>query len=190
MLILIHLESMIKQTSILMRHVKIFLLTEEDDPLGNQNMNKKCHLEERAKELDLMEEDVERLYQRLSEKYQLPKERHSNMFEIRNGELYYKGVDKPLTYNRGKIKTVGKIYKILGENRLHVLGFDISKGKPIPQQSVILNKADEEMPSTSDLANVDDIEFQEITGNVQEAWRISLCNSRENPLRIYPCMNS
>ena len=60
-----------------------------------------------------MEEDVERLYQRLSENYQLPKERHFDMFKIGNGELYYKGVDKPLIYDKGKLRTAGEIEKVL-----------------------------------------------------------------------------
>ena len=36
----------------------------------------------------------------------------------------------------------------------------------MPQQSVILNKAEEELPSTSDIANVEEIELQEIMENV------------------------
>ena len=39
-------------------------------------------------------------------------------------------------------------------------------GKPTPQQSVILNKSKEELPSTSDVAKADDIELQEIMENV------------------------
>ena len=51
----------------------------------------------------LLKDDVERLYQKLSERYQLSEERHFDMFEIRNKELYYKGVKlyyKPLTYKK------------------------------------------------------------------------------------------
>ena len=39
-------------------------------------------------------------------------------------------------------------------------------GKLTPQQSVMLNKAEEEIPSTSDVANAGDIELQEIIENV------------------------
>ena len=35
-----------------------------------------------------------------------------------------------------------------------------------PQQATELNKAEEELPSVSDVANADDIELQEITENV------------------------
>ena len=96
------------------------------------------------------------------------------MFEIRNGELYHKGMDKPLTYNKGRIKTVGEIYKILGKNRLRDLSFDMPGGKPTPQQFVILNRVEEEMPSTTDVANAGDTELQEITENV--------ARSTENPV--------
>ena len=105
-----------------------------------------------------MEVDVERLHKKLSEKYQLPEERHYDMFEIRrNGELYYKGVDKPLTYNKGRLKTVGKIKKIVGKNRLRALGLGITKGEVTHQQTIALDKADEQMPSTSDIAKADGI---------------------------------
>ena len=62
---------------------------------------------------ELMREDVERLCKKLSERYKLPEERHLDMFEIRNEELYYKGLDKPLTYEKERLRTVGEIEKIL-----------------------------------------------------------------------------
>ena len=64
-----------------------------------------------SQSIRLMREDVEKLYKKLSERYQLPEERHFDMFEIRNGELYYKGVGKPLTYKKGRLKSVGEIDK-------------------------------------------------------------------------------
>ena len=54
------------------------------------------------------------------------------------------------------------IADILGKNRLHRLGFDIPVGKVTARQAVMLNKAAEELPSESDITNVDDIELQEI----------------------------
>ena len=53
-----------------------------------------------------------------------------------------------------------------GKNRLHNLGFNIPSGKLTPQQSVILNRVEEGMPSTSDVAKADDIELKEIMENV------------------------
>ena len=49
---------------------------------------------------------------------------------------------------------------------LCALGFDISKGKITPQQDLALNEAEEEMPSISDVVNVDEIELQETMENV------------------------
>ena len=84
------------------------------------------------------------------------------MFEIRNGELYYKGVDKPLTYNKGRLRSVDEIEKLLGKKRLCHLGFDISMNKITAQQAVRLNKMKEELPCASDVAKADNIELQEV----------------------------
>ena len=82
---------------------------------------------------------------------------------------------------------VTAILEILVKEELCELGFDIPRDKITAQHAVMLNKTKEELPSTSDVAKADDIELQEIIGN---AVRISLCNSRVNPLRICPCTNS
>ena len=54
------------------------------------------------------------------------------------------------------------IADILGENRVHRLGFNIPVGKLTAQQAVMLNKAAEELPSESDITKADDTELQEI----------------------------
>ena len=74
-------------------------------------------------------------------------------------------MNRPLTCKDGILRSAGEIARILGKNRLRNLGFDVPRGKPTPQQAVALNKAEEEMPSTSGVAKVDDIELQEITEN-------------------------
>ena len=51
---------------------------------------------------------------------------------------------------------------ILGKGGLRNLGFDIPRGKVTAWQAVMLNKAEEELPSESDISKVDDIELQEI----------------------------
>ena len=101
-------------------------------------------------------------------------------FRLKGKWLYFKGRDEPLTNEYGNLKTFSKLKNILGKNRLCGLGFDVPKGKVTTQQAVMLNRVEEEMPSTSNIAEADDIELQ----------RISLCNLRANPQRIYPCMNS
>ena len=51
---------------------------------------------------------------------------------------------------------------ILGKGGLCNLGFDIPKGKVTARQTVMLNKAAEELPSESDITIANDIELQEI----------------------------
>ena len=51
---------------------------------------------------------------------------------------------------------------ILGKNRLRRLGFNIPVGKVTARQAVMPNKASEELPSSSDITKMDDIELQEI----------------------------
>ena len=79
------------------------------------------------------------------------------------GELYYIGNRKPLM-TEGRLKSVGMMADILGQNRLRRLGFNIPVGKVTAQQAVMLNKAVEELPSESDITGADDIELQESIG--------------------------
>ena len=48
------------------------------------------------------------------------------------------------------------------------MGFNIPRGKVTAQQTVMLNKAAEELPSASDITKVDDIELQEIAENTSD----------------------
>ena len=57
-----------------------------------------------------------------------------------------------------KLRSFGEIAIILGNESLHNLGFDITRGEITAQQAVALNKAEEEMPSKSGVVKVDDIE--------------------------------
>ena len=56
--------------------------------------------------------------------------------------------------------------QILGKKELHDLGFDITRDKVTARQAIMLNRMEEELLSTSDLAKADNIERQEITENV------------------------
>ena len=99
------------------------------------------------------------LYQKLSEKYEVSEAFHFDYFELRDGERYYKGKSKSLTNRVGKLRSVGVIEEIRGKNKLRDLGFDIPKGKLTARQAAMLNKAEEELPSESDIAKADDIEL-------------------------------
>ena len=65
-----------------------------------------------------------------------------------------------LTNKDGKLKTFGEIKKILGLTIICDLDFDVPKRGLILQQVKALN---EKLPSESDIANVDDIELQDLS---------------------------
>ena len=109
----------------------------------------------------LMKDYVRDLYKKLSENIgETPELFHYDYFKLEGGELYYIGSRKPLT-TEGKLKSVGMLVDILGKNRLRRLDFNIPVGSITARQSVMLNKAAEELPSESDITKVDDIELQE-----------------------------
>ena len=68
----------------------------------------------------------------------------------------------------GKLKSVRMIADMLGKNRLRRLGFNIPVGKVTARQTVMLNKAAEELPSESDITGANDIELQEIAEKASE----------------------
>ena len=118
----------------------------------------------------LMKDYVKDLYKKLSENIgETQEESHFDYFKLEDGELYYRGNRKPLTYGEGKLKSVGEIAEILGKNRLRSLGFDIPKGKLTARQAVMLNRVKEELPFTSDITKVVDIELQEIMENASKS---------------------
>ena len=60
-------------------------------------------------------------------------------------------------YEKGKLRVVDKIDKVLGKNRLQDLGFDIPNSKITARQAIALSKTEEEQPSTSDIVKADEI---------------------------------
>ena len=78
-----------------------------------------------------------------------------------HGELYFKGRDEPLM-KKGCLKLYKSLIRILGKNRIYNLGFNVSEWPLSRKQAVTLNKAQEELPSASDITKADDIELQEI----------------------------
>ena len=109
-----------------------------------------------------MKDYVKDLYKKLSENIgETPEKFHCDYFKLEDGELYYRGKRRPLT-TKGVLKSVGMLMDILGKGGLRNLGFDIPRGKVTAQQTVMLNKTTEELPSESDMTRADDIELQEI----------------------------
>ena len=72
----------------------------------------------------------------------------------------------PLMIRGGKLTSVGVIANILDKEGICELGFDTPRGKVTARQAVMLNRVEEELPSTSDVTNADDIKLQEIMENV------------------------
>ena len=109
-----------------------------------------------------MKDYVKDLHKKLSENIGETSELfHHDYFKLEGGELYNIGNRKSLT-TEGKVKSVGTLADILGENRLRRLGFNIPVGKVTAWQAIMLNKAAEELPSESEITGADDIELQEI----------------------------
>ena len=118
--------------------------------------------------MEVLKEHVKALHKMLFEGTGQTREAlHFDNFELRDGELYYKGKSKSLMIKGGKLRSIGEITKILGKEGLCDLSFDIPvEGKVTARHAIMLNKAEEEMPSMSDIAKVDNIELQEIMENM------------------------
>ena len=115
-----------------------------------------------------MKDYVKDLYKKLSENIGETSEPfHFDYVKLEDGELYYRGRNKPLTYGEGKLKSVGEIKKILGKERLYKLGF--FEDKVTAEQTIMLNRVEEELPSVSDVAKTDEIELQEIMENAMKS---------------------
>ena len=97
---------------------------------------------------------VEGLYKKLSQNWARTSEvLHFDLFELRDGQLYFRDKSKPLTTREGKLRMVKEIRKILVDGGHRDLDFNVPKGR----QAKMLNIVEEEMPSASDIARVDDI---------------------------------
>ena len=124
----------------------------------------------KTQERRLTDSYVDSLYKELSTHYSRTSDAiHYSNFRRKGRWLYFKGRDESLTNEDGKLETSGELKSILGKSRPHNLGFDMPSGKLTSQQSVILNKTEEELPSTSDVAKADDIELQQVTENTSRS---------------------
>ena len=99
---------------------------------------------------------VEGLYERLSQKLARTSEVfHYDMFELRDGKLYFRDKSKPLTTKKGGLKLAKELKKILGQEGLRNLDFNVYKGKVTAWQTTMLNEVEEEIPSASDVDKAD-----------------------------------
>ena len=133
-----------------------------------------------------VEDNVNGLYEILSKHF--PKNQnviYYDDFESIRGELHFKGRDEPLT-RKGRLKPYESLIRILGKNRIYNLGFDISEWSLSRKQAVALNKAQEEMPSASEIAKMDDIELQEIVENASRSIENLSRQVKEEPTKDLP----
>ena len=113
---------------------------------------------------------------------------HTDLFEITDGELYYRDNSNPLTIN-GRLRPIGNIADILGKKGLRNLGFDIPKNKLSARQATMLNKIEEELLSTSKMTKASDVELENLTDmvttNVEEMIHMER-NTQTDDLFKYP----
>ena len=109
---------------------------------------------------------VKDLYEELSHRLQQnPEIMHTDLFEISDGELYYRDNSKPLTIN-GRLTPIGSMADILGKKGLRNLGFDIAKSRFLARQATMLNKIEKELPSISKITKASDAELENLTDMV------------------------
>ena len=87
---------------------------------------------------------------------------------------------------KGVLKPVGMLVDILGKGGLRSLGFDIPRGKLTARQAVLLNKAQEELPSVFDIDKAGDIELQEIVENASRSIENLNQQVQEEPTEDLP----
>ena len=114
----------------------------------------------------VLRDQVDGVYDRLSETLnQRPEVTHTDLFEIRDGELYFHDKNDPLTRN-GQLRPNSTLERVLGKTRLREMGFDIPKGNFSAKQATILNKIGEDLPSSSKVSQATDLELETISKDV------------------------
>ena len=93
---------------------------------------------------------------------------HYDLFELRDGKLYFRDKSKHFMTKKGRLKSAKEIMKILGKEGLCNSGFNVSKGKVTSQWATMLNEVEEEISSASDVDKAGDIEFQEIAKSTED----------------------
>ena len=101
---------------------------------------------------------VGEIYELIGNKMHQRLEPNLRLFELdKDGRLYYKG--KPLMNINGELKTIGVIVDTLGIRGLREMGYNITKANLKPRFVLDLLEKQAELPSSSEIAKVDDIEF-------------------------------
>ena len=69
---------------------------------------------------------------------------------------------------KGGLKSAKEMMKILGQEGLCDLDFNISKDKVTSRQATMLNEVEKEIPSASDVDKVGDMELKEIAKSMED----------------------
>ena len=88
----------------------------------------------------MLRDRTEGLYEKLSQgKARTSEVLHFDLFELRDGKLYFRDKSTPLTTKKGGLKSVNELVKILGKEGLRDLDFNIPRGKITARQALMLN---------------------------------------------------
>ena len=104
---------------------------EKGEPTWEPTRKQETSFGGESQRLRLLKTDVDRLYKKLSKHFQLTKKNIDYelfRYSDEDGELYCKGTNKSLTYNKGKLRMVGKLAEISGKEKLRQMGYDITYG--------------------------------------------------------------
>ena len=121
-----------------------------------------------------LKDRVKGLYEKLDKVLeQNPKNYRDNLFEIKRKDLYFKGLDRPLT-TRGRLKTILTIGDSLGKGRLIEMGFDIPEHLSVREfikLRQVQRELEEKLPSTSAINSANDNETQVLVAHASESTK-------------------
>ena len=110
---------------------------------------------------------VGKIYELISNKTHQRLEPNLSLFKLgKDGMLYYRG--KPLMNRNGMLKTVGIIADTLGIKGLQEMGYNITKTNLKPRFVLDLMEKQAKLPSSSELAEADEIELEEIVKSKED----------------------
>ena len=136
------------------------------DPYGDRSGEKETSFMETSEEEQRIKEKlVKELHEKLAKELkQNPIYYSDNLFEVKHKNLYFKGLDRPLT-TRGRLKTVLTIGDTLGKARLIEMGFFIPEhlnARDFVKLRQVQRELEEKLPSASDITKADEIELKEL----------------------------
>ena len=110
---------------------------------------------------------VGEIYELIGNKMNQRLEPNLRLFELdEDGRLYYKG--KPRINRNGELKTIAVIADTLGIRGLREMGYNITKTNLKPRFVLDLLEKQAELPSSSEIANTDEIELEEIAKSTED----------------------